>query len=81
MRLHAAQALFCTSRQSVPKYGAALRDAAPRRAPFRSLIHPTPQELLERMKKLFDFFISGVCGDLAIEYPPKADFGFFLGLL
>lgn len=35
-----AQALFviCTSRQSVPRYGAAPQGAAPRRAPFRSLV-------------------------------------------
>ena len=40
-----AQALFviCTSRQSVPRYGAAPQGAAPRRAPFRSLVHPTPK--------------------------------------
>ena len=37
------RALFCTSRLIVPRCWAAPQGAAPRRTPFRSLIHPTPK--------------------------------------
>ena len=54
-----AQALFviCTSRQSVPRYGAAPQGAALRRAPFRSLIHPTPKRrFIMAIINLKDFY-------------------------
>ena len=50
------RALFCTSRQIVPRCGAAPRGAAPRRAPFRSLIHPTPKRRFIYDYNLKDFY-------------------------
>lgn len=54
-----AQAFFVirTSRQSVPRCGAAPPDAVPRRAPFRSLIYPTPKRrFIMAIINLKDFY-------------------------
>ena len=68
-----AQALFviCTSRQSVPRYGAAPQGAAPRRAPFRSLVHPTPKRrFIMTTINLKDFYYWYLVDEL-VEVPDE----------